>query len=360
MDNIGDVLTAVPSWSSDGVTFNPGLPDFLVLSAPSCSDSGGGMQTCTWTVSGPIDLPEGAYTIRTTVSDGYGGVAVIDALIEVIREDATVASDDDNPVAVQVAEPGGDSGPFSLTFYVTEKVPDLPADGVSGVAPGDISRANVAVAVEPVGPGSGPSFLCTTSFAPGGYAGEMTVVCDFVGVPVNVYTVHVTVDGGYYTGSGEDVLVIYDPSLGFTTGGGWFYWPGTSDKTSFGYTMKYNKKGTNIRGNLLLIRHTAEGNYRVKSNALYGLSLGESSDPDFGWASFSGKCTYKPWDWEEPEGNHEFVIYVEDWNEPGAGYDQVWVELHDKDGNVITVLSMARKAIDHTETLGGGNLVVPH
>jgi hypothetical protein len=46
-------------------------------------------------------------------------------------------------------------------------------------------------------------------------------------VPVNTYTVEVTVGGGYYTGGNEGVLVVYDPSPGFPTGGGWFYWPGT-------------------------------------------------------------------------------------------------------------------------------------
>jgi hypothetical protein len=359
-DSIVEVLAAVPSWSADGVTFNPGLPDFLALSAPSCVDSGGGMQTCTWTISGVIGLPEGYYTVRTTVSDDYGGVTDIDAVIEVIPENATAAFDDDNPVAVQVADPGGVSGSFSLTMYVTETEPDLPADGVSGVAPGDISRANVAVTVVPVGPGSGPSFSCTTSFAPGGYAGVITVICDFTGVEVNVYTVQVTVDGGYYTGYGEDVLVIYDPSLGFTTGGGWFYWPETMDKTSFGYTMKYNKKGLNVKGSLLLIRHTADGNYRVKSNALYGLALGETGDPVFGWASFSGKATYLEPGWPEPIGNYEFVTYVEDHDEPGIGVDRFWIEVLDKDRLIDPDLSMPRPAVDHTEALQGGNIVVPH
>jgi hypothetical protein len=356
-DNIAEVLTAITEWNSDGGSFNPGLPDFLALSAPSCADIGGGMQTCTWTISGPIDLPEGSYTVRTTVSDNYGGVTDIDAAIEVITEDAAVAFDDDNPVDVPVATAGGDSGPFSLTMYVTEKLPDLPADGDSGVAPGDISRANVAVEVVPVGPGPGPSFSCTTSVAPIGYAGEITIVCDLDGVPVNVYTVQVTVDGGYYSGYNEDVLVICDPSLGFTTGGGWFYWPGTTDKTNFGYTMKYNKKGQKVKGSLLLIRHTAEGNYRVKSNALDGLALGNAGA--FTWASFSGKTTYLEPGWLEPIGNYVFLVYVEDHGVPGADVDRFWIEVQDKDRNAAT-LSMPREAVDHAEVLGGGNIVVPH
>ena len=179
---------------------------------------------------------------------------------------------------------------------------------------------------------------------------------------VNTYHVQASVVGDYYVGGpAEDVLVVYDPSLGFTTGGGWFYWPGTTDKTNFGYTMKYNKKGKKVQGSLLLIRHVARRrNYRVKSNALYGLSLGEAGDPAYGWASFSGKCTYKDKEWVEPEGNHEFLVYVEDHGEPGAGVDQFWVEVRDQDGNVIGDLSLDRDAADNTETLGGGNIVVPH
>ncbi|UCH58259.1 MAG: hypothetical protein JSV61_08520, partial [Anaerolineales bacterium] len=357
-DNIAEVLSAATAWSADGVTFNPGLPDFLGLSSPSCADSGGGMQNCTWTISGVIDLPEGVYTIRTTVSDNYGGSTSIDNVIEVIPENAMISFDDDNPMTQPVAAAGGNSGPFSLTMYVVEKVPDLPADGISGVAPGDISRANVSVTLVPVGPGGNLSPLaCSTSVDPGGYAGEITVVCDFDGIPVNTYMVEVIVDGGYYSGADESVLVVYDPSLGFTTGGGWFYWPGTTDKTNFGYNMKYNKKGTNIQGNLLLIRHTEEGNYRLKSNALQGLALGEAGD--FTWASFSGKATYLEPGWPEPIGNYQFLVYVEDHGEPGAGSDRFWIEVKDKFGNVIA-LSIAREATTNAETLQGGNIVVPH
>jgi hypothetical protein len=241
-------------------------------------------------------------------------------------------------------------------LHVTETEPDEPA---GSSAPGDISRADVTVALEPVGPGSTQNPVsCSVSVTPGGYAGEMEVVCDFSAVPVNVYTVQVTVDGGYYSGSGQDVLVINDPSLGFTTGGGWFYWPGTSDKTNFGYTMKYNKKGKNAKGNLLLIRHLADDTiYRIKSNAVNGLALGTAGT--FSWASFSGKATYQEPGWPDPIGNHRFVAYVEDHGEPGAGADRFWIEVKDKDGNIVT-LSMDPPAELNGTLLEGGNIVVPH
>jgi hypothetical protein len=37
---------------------------------------------------------------------------------------------------------------------------------------------------------------------------------------VNVYDVTITVGGNYYAGAASSVLAVYDPSLGFTTGGG--------------------------------------------------------------------------------------------------------------------------------------------
>jgi hypothetical protein len=279
-------------------------------------------------------------------------------------EDADVSFDSDNPVSVPVDSPGGDSGPFSLTVYVTETQPDQPP---GSAAPGDISLAEVSISLVPVGPGGSFSGTCTPGGVTGsGYGAEMAVTCTFDDIEVNTYAVEVTVDGGYYSGSGEDVLVVYDPSLGFTTGGGWFYWPGTDDagagypgdRTNFGYTMKYNKKGQKVKGSLLLIRHLSDGTkYRVKSNALDGLALGDYGS--FGWATFSGKSTYLEPGWPEPVGNHHFVAYVEDHGEPGAGADRFWLEVADKDGNTVT-LSMDREAVANAVLLEGGNIVVPH
>jgi hypothetical protein len=94
--------------------------------------------------------------------------------------------------------------------------------------------------------------------------------------------------------------------------------------------MKYDKKTTNIKGNLILVRHLQDGTiYRIKSNALYGLALGESEDngETIGWASFSGKATYSEPGWDEPIGNHEFIMYVEDYDEPGNNIDRIWINI---------------------------------
>ena len=40
--------------------------------------------------------------------------------------------------------------------------------------------------------------------------------------------------------------------------------------------------------------------------------------------------------------------------------DEFWVEIYDKDDKVIPEMSMGRPATDYAETLGGGNIMVPH
>jgi hypothetical protein len=266
-----------------------------------------------------------------------------------------------------VAASGGDSGTITLAVDVREKQPDQP---VERALPGDIARAEVSVTLEPLGPGSPVISTCAPSMnGDSGYDGVQTVRCTFDSVPVNTYTAVVSVGGNYYTGGAEDALTVFDPSLGFTTGGGWFYWPGSDDtasgypgdKTNFGYTMKYGKNGKNVKGNLLLIRHLADGQkYRIKSNALSGLAIGENAEVPYGWASFSGKSTYLEPGMPDPEGNHGFTAYVEDHNEPGSGPDRFWITTRAKDGSVIPAMSLSEPAPENTVAIDGGNIVAPH
>jgi hypothetical protein len=98
----------------------------------------------------------------------------------------------------------------------------------------------------------------------------------------------------------------------------------------------------------------------VKSNALYGLALGSDPNTPMGWASFSGKATYLEPGWSQPLGNYQFKAYIEDRDEPGTGTDRAWIEVLDKDGNVVVVMSIGRPATANAVWLGGGNVAVPH
>ena len=360
-DVAADTMTASASWSRDGDTFEE-LPDFLALSEDGCSASGNNT-ICTWTLSGNVGVEASEYTVRLTVEDEDWGVTDSDPTIIVTPEDASVSFHAGNPVAVQVAEEGGDSGLFELEVRVRETYPDNAPDE-STPYHGEIGLGLVSMKLVPVGPGGEVNGNCTVlGVFDEGYDAFQRVVCGFDAVPVNTYLASLTVDGSYYAGYGEDVLVIYDPSLGFATGGGEFNWPGTDERTSFGFTMEYNKSGSNVKGSLLLVRHLADGSiYQVKSNALYGLSLGieVENEQTFDWTSFSGKATYLEPGWPEAIGNHEFLVYVEDRYEPGSGADHFWIEVYDKDDNRIAVMSMARPATENAQPLQEGNIFVPN
>jgi hypothetical protein len=354
-DLIDEITIIAIDVAADELTATVSNAD-LSLTGPSCSPSGPYHQICTWTLSGPARLPAGIHTLSVEVSDEDGGAATEAITFTVLHEDALVAFGD-NEVVFGVTEVGSDA---SVAFSLMATVREAPEAG-DHVAPGDINLAEVTLTLEPVGPGSNEEFAChsTHPVAPYDYASVLEVSCDLEGLPVNAYVATVSIDGDYYVGnSDEGVVVIYDPSLGFTTGGGWFAWPGTGERTTFGYTMKYNKKATNVQGSLVVIRRTADGQrYRLKSNAISGLALGETDSG--GWASFVGKATYLEPGMAEAEGNHQFVVYVEDNGEPGVATDRFWIEVLDKSGTQ-TALSLDRDAIDNAIELDGGNIVVPH
>jgi len=335
---------------------------WLNISEASCSPDGGNT-ICTWMVTGTAGVPAGSYEANVSIFDAVENQVEIPFSIEVLPENAAITFHAGNPVALKVGEDGGDSGYFVLEVRVRETYPDNVPDKTNAY-PGDIGLGQVAMRLVPVGPGGEVNGDCSViGVFDEGYDAFQRVVCSFEAVPVSTYLATVTVDGDYYTGRGEDVLVVYDPSLGYTTGGGWFYWPGTEERTSFGFTMQYNNSGSNVKGSMLLIRHLEDGSiYQVKSNALYGLSLGADVEngATFGFASFSGKATYLEPGLLEGIGNHKFLIYVEDRNEPGSGVDQFWIEVYDKIDNLIALISMERPAYENKAPLQEGNIFVPH
>jgi probable HAF family extracellular repeat protein len=287
----------------------------------------------------PDVLPAGEHTIAAVgMVGGHPHEVQIPVLI---LSPVVVALSSDNPVSVPVTEPGGFSGRFDMAFDAREVYP--------GLVEGGLADAPVGTRLEPVGPGGVIEPASCTAKSDD----DLLVTCSFDEVPVGTYTV-VGYVGGLYSGFDESVLTVYDPSLGFTTGGGWFSWPDSDERTNFGYTMKYNKKGTNVQGSFLLIRHLANGFiYRVKSNAVDGLALSAPGD-DLAWATFSGKATYLAPGMDNPEGNNSFVVYVED--DP----DRFWVQVKDKDGEVIDEISVQAPASETAVGLSGGTIVVPH
>jgi len=283
-----------------------------------------------------------------------------DAPLTVTRENATVLYDGANPVAAQVDSPGSGSwaGPLSLDIRVKERTPDTAGTGTPGI--GDIAKAGIGAQLVPLGPGGAIAMSCSPGAVTGsGYDATRPFTCSAAGpIPLGTYEVAVNVTGDYYTGEYGDAFTVYDPSLGFATGGGHFKLDG--DKVSFGFTMKYNKKGTNIQGSFIAVRHHPDGTTsRLKSNALGGLAILDASG--CGVATFNGKATYTTWDPTADGGagayvtmgNNTFAVRADDCDDPGTGTDEIWIG---GPGN----LAMPSPASANLAPLSGGNISVPH
>jgi len=340
------------------------------VNGEDASDLGGTLACATTTP----EAGAGTYTVTCSglTSSNYG-ITYTPGTLTVTKEDATVAFSTANPAALIVSAPGGSLSANGLTLEVTvrEKSPDLAA-APGTAAPGDISLAGLTVQLSPIAGGSAITLTCTSAVSAGtGYAVVKTFTCkNPTALPVATYEVIATVTGSYFTGSDVDGFTVFDPSLGFATGGGKFLMPngnGTFDRVNFGFVMQYAKNGSNLKGNFVAVRHHADGTVsRLKSNALNSGSSGEmalTSAPGCGTVTFSGKANYTVWNGTEyvTTGGLPFKVAAFDRNQPGTGVDSIWIG---GPGvfNMGTAPSGACSATGPAgaATLVGGNIAIPH
>ncbi|OUR94319.1 hypothetical protein A9Q87_01340 [Flavobacteriales bacterium 34_180_T64] len=190
------------------------------------------------------------------------------------------------------------------------------------------------------------------------------------------HTVGIIVDGGgyYYRNSSEDntVVTVYKPTGDFITGGGHII-PDASDgiyastpglKTNFGFNVKYNRRGTKVKGKMNIIFRRLELDgiihvYQIKSNAIQSLGV-NIADEDNKIATFIAKSNLKditdPSDIISLGGNLTLKVDLTDRGEPGIE-DSIAFNLIN---NSSTLLFSSNWTGISTEelTLTGGNLVV--
>jgi bacillolysin len=290
--------------------------------------------------SAPINAG-GVATLPYTIGEGAGSYTIGAAFtstnaafqnsggsntLTVSKENATVTPDAANPFAIKVASAGGTSPAFTLKASIKEV-----ADGSLG----DISKAvPVTFKLIPVGAGSTIQCNATTGTVA---SGALNVACNFASVPVNVYDLNISVGGNYYTGSTDTIVVVYDPSLGFVTGGGAITHNGV--KANFGMNIKYLKNG-NAQGNFIYIEHRATGDVILKSNSLGAMAIVGNEAQPTGKAVVNGV------------GNYSFIARAIDKGDPGTT-DQFGLRVTAPNGAVVADLTF------NPITLSGGNIQVP-
>ncbi|HKQ76116.1 MAG TPA: M36 family metallopeptidase [Blastocatellia bacterium] len=286
----------------------------------------GGMATLPYTIS----LAQGSYPIMATYTSSSPGTGSSGSgTLTVAREDAIVTPSPTNPTEVKVNTPGGTAGPITLCATIKE---------VSDGSLGDISLATpVTYTLTPMITGT-PTITRTATVTGGGVGGTLTACITLTNVQVNVYDVVISVGGNHYTGSASAVLVIFDPSLGFVTGGGTIVHNGVT--ANFGFNAKYQKNGK-PQGELLYIERRPTGEVKLKSTSIQSLSIAGVTGIIIGKATLNGV------------GNQSFLATVVDNGEPGSN-DQFGLQVTTPGGAAIPELTF------NPITLSGGNIQVPH
>ena len=282
------------------------------------------------TTSYLVDIPAGPHTITAAYTSTNAAFlnSSNTGTLTVTREDADVDPAALNPFAVKVNAPGGTGGPIPLCFEMNE---------VSDGSPGDTNNiTSVTVNVVPIG--SGLAVPTGAAILSGGGVGATRTACVTLNnVPVNVYDVTLTINGNFYQGTGSTVLTVYDPSLGFVTGGGQLIHNGF--KASIGVNIKY-LKSEKAQGALLYIEHRPTGDVVVKSNAIGTMAIVANEALPTGKATVNGG------------GNHSFIARIIDNGEPGFA-DRFGLRVTDSGGNILIDLTF-----DPIQ-LSGGNFSVP-
>jgi hypothetical protein len=182
-----------------------------------------------------------------------------------------------------------------------------------------------------------------------------------------------TVVNNYYTRNASDdnvvVMVAKPLASEFITGGGYIILAGSAgqlagdegSKANFGFNVKYNKSGKNLKGsvNILVRRLEADGIihvYQLKGNVMTSLAV-QVND---GTAIFNGKANIQ--DITDPlapisiDGNATLQIVMDDNGDTGSD-DTIGITLWNKDGG-LWFSSMWDGVQTIQQSLNGGNLIV--
>jgi hypothetical protein len=295
--------------------------------------------------------------------------------LTVTKEDATVSATDPSVIPLTSLNKNGSGNLTQLVLNVTVDETNDSESAKSLLPSGkpNLVGQQVSLTLTPVGAGSsyGPCLATLTAYSPA--TSEYTAIgptpggcVAFQNIQPNLYEVDATIVSDYYTGTGVGVLLVYDPTAGLTTGGGWFaLQDGT--KVNFGFNAKFLKSGQ-AQGNFLAIWHKANGNYIIKSNSMGPSAITGplGTSPNQYWiANLSGKATYQVptgtlWCGSSKCGNFSWSVYVEDRKEPGAGFDYFWMKLTDPSNALVSAVSMSTPITSNMKTITGGNIQIPH
>ncbi|MBI2927622.1 MAG: HYR domain-containing protein, partial [Verrucomicrobia bacterium] len=284
----------------------------------------------------PTQFPLGDTTVTWTVTDAHGLTATCEQTVRVLNP---------APAATLTAPTSGSLYAVNTPVNFTATFTDAGGGTHTGTWTFDtISQA--ATIAEPSG----------------ATPGSATGICTFTAA--GVYTVKLTLNdscGASGTATqidGMDLLVVvYDPSAGFVTGGGWINSPAgayvadptLTGKANFGFVSKY-QKGADVP--------TGNTEFQFKAGNL------NFSSTVYQWLVVSGaKAQYKGEGTINGAGDYGFLLTATDGQvSGGGGIDKFRIKIWDKASGAIVYDNVVGASDDidsaNPQALGGGSIVI--
>jgi uncharacterized repeat protein (TIGR03803 family) len=286
------------------------------------------------TPAGPYSL--GPTLVTLTATDSHGATNSCTALVTVWNP---------NPVVTLTGPSSGALFAINTPVNFTATFTDANGGTHTGTWMFD-SLSQAATIVEPVGATPGQVSATHTFTAAGVYSVKLTVNdnCGGSGTANQI--------------GGLDLLVIvYDPSAGFVSGGGWILSPAGAYKpdptvtgqASFGFVAKYQKGQTIPTGETEFQLHCASFNFQSTS---------------YQWLVVSGaKAQFKGFGRINGAGAYGFLLTATDGQvSGGGGVDKFRIKIWDQASGVICYDNVTGSPDDidtaNPQAIGGGSIVI--
>jgi uncharacterized protein (TIGR02145 family) len=299
----------------------------------------------------------------------------VDGIYTIATEDARV--DFTGPCIVATASAA--SGIATITLRTAVQDISATSDAGDDIYPGDIRNAKVRFLNDgSIISGTGtdangwitPTLINNSDLKTGVIVLNWTVN---IGAETDAeYTISTEVTGYYNRNDANDntVVTVYKPTGDFITGGGFIINPDNTSgtyagdpgrRTNFGFNVKYNKSGKNLKGNMnIIFRKTINGvihTFHIKSNSMTSLGV-NINNAAAKTAVFVSKVTMK--DLSNPlfgysKGGLTLQVNMTDRGEPGKS-DAIAMSVYD--GSMLLFSSNWTGTSTAETVLSKGNLLV--
>ena len=267
-----DVTNGSPGTPISGrtITFSLGGQTFTAVT------NAAGLAQTTTAVADRLNQPSAL--AAKTMATSFGPDAVYASATDsdsytVNKEDEVVSMIE--PSIIQTDGTDGDVDSLTLTLTIDESTDGFLSGALPNAPSGQTGLKNaypIPTTLVPVSNGNtfGSCTPALTSYATVD-ADTSTAYCNIANVPMDTYEINAVIGGDYFLGQGDGAIVVFDPALGFITGGGWY--TTAEGRLNFGFNAKYLKSGQ-VQGSLLVNPPPARGQLHAQEQ-LDGHSHGD-------------------------------------------------------------------------------------